>query len=347
LKNKSIFYIKSVKKFSSFNFLFRNRKKGWIGSDVCHSIILNPNKVLYLFGDTLIGKTKNNTRLPGFQMINNSIGILNIENGKTLDLKFHWKGKKHIISFFEKPKDLVGDFIWPTNGIIINKKLYIFCMAVNNSPDFSINIVGTIVIKINNYFDEPEAWVCKYWDFEFEKGIVHSALYHKDDWLYLFGAKKNVFDNSMILGRMRVDQIARESTAKHIKYYSGDNNWDFDLNNAIPMFSPGNSESNIYYHKDLKIYFTTTYVPKSNKIYLLYSKHLYGPWSKPKSIYTIPEHNKNFKVVSYAVRIQTWLSDVRDSLIISYATNEWNGMDNLLSKEGYNIYRPYFIEVKI
>ena len=31
-----------------------------------------------------------------------------------------------------------------------------------------------------------------------------------------------------------------------------------------------------------------------------------------------------------------------ESLIISYATNEYGGMDNLFTKKGYNIYRPYF-----
>ena len=47
------------------------------------------------------------------------------------------------------------------------------------------------------------------------------------------------------------------------------------------------------------------------------------------------------------MRIHTWASDATESLIISYATNEYGGMDNLFTKEGYNIYRPYFIQVRI
>ena len=47
------------------------------------------------------------------------------------------------------------------------------------------------------------------------------------------------------------------------------------------------------------------------------------------------------------MRIHTWASDATGSLIISYATNEYGGMDNLFTEKGYNIYRPYFIQVKI
>ena len=95
------------------------------------------------------------------------------------------------------------------------------------------------------------------------------------------------------------------------------------------------------------MFITTTYVPKNNKIYLLWSKKLTGPWSEPQCIYTVPEAKQDFKVVSYAMRIHTWASDATGSLIISYATNEYGGMDNLFTKKGYNIYRPYFIQVKI
>ena len=50
-------------------------------------------------------------------------------------------------------------------------------MAVNSTPDFSIDIDGTIVARIKNYFENPYDWDIEYWDFEFNKGIIHSSVY--------------------------------------------------------------------------------------------------------------------------------------------------------------------------
>ena len=38
-------------------------------------------------------------------------------------------------------------------------------MAVNSTPDFSIDIDGTIVVRIKNYFENPNDWDIEYWDF--------------------------------------------------------------------------------------------------------------------------------------------------------------------------------------
>ena len=339
--------ILSINKYTELDYLFDNQPEGWIGSDVCHSIDLKNNRILFLFGDTIIGKTHKNERSKDFKMINNAIGLMNSSRKEPKKMDFFWEIEKEPKSFFKQPKKMIGDFIWPTNGIVLKDGLYIFCMAVNSTPDFSIDIDGTIVVRIQNYFENPNDWDIEYWDFEFNKGIIHSSVYPQKDWLYFFGAKKNVFENNMVIARMKLKDLSNHASSKSLKFYIGGGYWSNNFNRAKPMFYPGNSESNIYYCKKNNNFITTTYVPKNNKIYLLWSKKLTGPWSEPQCIYTVPEAKQDFKVVSYAIRIHTWASDVTESLIISYATNEYGGMDNLFTKEGYNIYRPYFIQVRI
>ena len=151
----------------------------------------------------------------------------------------------------------------------------------------------------------------------------------------------------MVVARMKLNDLSNHASSQSLKFYNGGGCWSNNFSRAKAMFYPGNSESNIYYCKRNNIFITTTYVPKNNKIYLLWSKKLTGPWSEPQCIYTVPEAKQDFKVVSYAMRIHTWASDATGSLIISYATNEYGGMDSLFTKKGYNIYRPYFIQVKI
>ena len=339
--------IKSIKRYEPLNRFFDNQSDGWIGSDVCHSIDLGNEKILYLFGDTLIGKSFNQIRSKDFNMINNSVGIMTLNKKAPVNISFHWKNDNGARSIFKQPQNLIGDFLWPTNGIIYDDSLYIFCMAVNSTPDFSIDIEGTIIVKVKNYLDDPNQWCTEYWDFEFSGGIIHSGIYLKNNWLYFLGAKTNVFENNMILARIGKDQIARKACSEELKFYTRKGKWSAEINEAKSMFFPGNSESNIYFQKKSETYFTTTYVPKNNKMYLLSSKKLSGPWSRPKHIYTIPECEKKFSVVSYAMRIHSWISDINDSLVISYATNEFGGMDNLFTHDGCNIYRPYFIEVQL
>ena len=116
---------------------------------------------------------------------------------------------------------------------------------------------------------------------------------------------------------------------------------------SIQLFKPGNTETNIYYCDNTKLFFSTTYKPQDNRILLTWSSKLTGPWSNPVVIYDVPEKNKSFPVHSYAARIHGWLSQTKGVLIISYATNEFGGIDNLMRSEGMDIYRPRFIEVQL
>tara|TARA_Y100001934_G_C12366017_1_gene783487 strand:+ start:2373 stop:3416 length:1044 start_codon:yes stop_codon:yes gene_type:complete len=346
--NETQIKIKSVNRYQDLNTFFDYESEGWIGSDVAHSIVIGNNKILWLFGDTFIGETENKKRSTDCQMLNNSIGIMTIKNDNPNEMKFFWNkiGGKNF-SFFKQPDEMVGDFLWPTNGIVINDILYVFCMAVNTTQDHTIDIAGTISIKIHNCSETPEEWEMEYWDFQYEHGVVHSALFRKENYLYFLGFRGKVFKDSMFLGKLNIHDISNLKTSKSIKYFHKYDKWDISQKMAKPMFSPCNSESNIYYKKDINTYFTTTYFPKKNKLYLLWSKELYGPWSDPLHIYTIPERNRSFSVHSYAMRIHSWFSDQCGHLIISYATNEFGGLSNLFTSEGYDIYRPKFIRVEL
>ena len=59
-------------------------------------------------------------------------------------------------------------------------------MAVNQTMDNSIDIAGTVVIKIINYNDDPNKWVIDMWDFNYIDGIPHAGLYVSDSYLYFF-----------------------------------------------------------------------------------------------------------------------------------------------------------------
>ena len=61
--------------------------------------------------------------------------------------------------------------------------------------------------------------------FEFNKGIIHSSVYPQRDWLYFFGAKKNVFENNMVVARMKLNDLSNHASSKSLKFYNGGGCW--------------------------------------------------------------------------------------------------------------------------
>ncbi|MBH11068.1 MAG: hypothetical protein CMG74_12110 [Candidatus Marinimicrobia bacterium] len=339
--------VKSIKIYDQLDAYFDLEDNGWLGSDVAHSIKINQNLVLWLFGDTFIGKKMRDRRGNDWTFINNSIGLMKLKNNYPVDMKYYWSTENGSpASFFQNQSELPGDFLWPTNGIILNNHLIIFAMAVNQTLDNSINIAGAVVMKIINYSDNPGKWMIDMWNFNYTEGVPHAGLFSDDGYLYFFLTNRNCFSDGMMLGRISADFAKYKHSSESLEYFCGDN-WQYSNNNSKQLFKPSNTETNIYYCRRTKLFFSTTYRPRDNKILLIWSKKITGPWSEPLKIYDIPEKNRSFPVHSYAVRIHDWLSQERGTLIISYATNEYGGIDNLMQPEGIGIYRPRFIEVNI
>ena len=69
------FEIKIIKYDDIYDNLFVPQDTGWQGGDAAHSIKLNDNRVLWLFGDTFIGKNDYGKRKVLFPHINNSLAI--------------------------------------------------------------------------------------------------------------------------------------------------------------------------------------------------------------------------------------------------------------------------------
>ena len=339
--------IETVKPYKALDHFFDLQKNGWLGSDVAHSIQLNDKKVLWLFGDTFVGEREQNCRGKNWVFLNNTIGIMELKNNTPCDMKFYWGlNNSKPDSFFLTRKEIPGDFLWPTNGIVINDSLVIFCMAVNKTADQTIDIAGTVCIRVDNYLEEPNNWLFEIWDFKFNEGIPHAAFFKDDYYIYNFLTNRNYFNDGMYLGRNKKVFFRAKNDSKQMEFFNGDS-WDKKFSNAKECFYPSCSESNIYFDKKTKLFFTTTYRPQDNEMLLTWAERITGPWKKPIKIFEIPESNKQFSVHSYAMRIHGWLSDKTKRLIISYATNEFGGMDNLMMPEGMDIYRPKFVEVKL
>ena len=116
----------------------------------------------------------------------------------------------------------------------------------------------------------------------------------------------------------------------------------------MPQFRPVNTECTVNYERTCGLYLCFTYDPFGPDIYLTTSKELTGPWSRPKSIYQIPEHRRfPFPIIAYAVRQHPELSTRPGEIILTYVTNAPDDVGKLFTKAGSEIYVPRFLRLEL
>ena len=93
----SSFKIKEVKEDKEKSSWFMPREIGWLSGDAAHSIVLDENRILWIFGDTWTGKFENNTLIPDKWYVNNSIAIQQFDSLGNSEIEFIF-GKRGEIS---------------------------------------------------------------------------------------------------------------------------------------------------------------------------------------------------------------------------------------------------------
>lgn len=335
----------SVSPDTSMTQMLAAQSSGWIGSDVAHSIPLDNGKVLWLFGDTLIGNVSGGQREGGAAFINNSIGIQDTALAPPAGMQFYWGAGN--TSFFPHQPGTPGNFYWPTNGIYLNGELFLFCYSVSSG----LNLDRTTLIRVANPNDPPTAWIESYHDFGIGGNTLnfHSAIRVEPPHVYFLGSEQAGGSSHAVLARITIANLISGSLGSSLEYYSNPSSptWSSTTSSLVRLFTPGNTETSIHYEPTWSRYFATTYDVVTPTIYITTAPALTGPWSEPACIYEVPEHDAvSFPIWSYAARPHPEFSSVPGELVISYATNTVGTLAPLFTPEGLQIYVPKVIRAK-
>lgn len=147
-------------RIKDLNPLVPSRTKGLVSlHDGGHSIHLSKQKVLWLFGDSIIGpsKKKSEILLLKTKTGNDQIGRCNTgllcqgiprytKQGNLnsyyplkLEVDSNRKFASQLLPYLNEESFDAGDRIWPMGGIAVNKKIYIFTLKVNSKTGKSEN----------------------------------------------------------------------------------------------------------------------------------------------------------------------------------------------------------------
>ena len=361
VKKTSLSYtVESVSVDDEKNNWFMPQEKGWLAGDAAHSIQLDKNRILWIFGDTWPGSFTDEVLIPDLLYVHNSIAIQYIATDGESKFEFIFGDVEEGRSFFPQKSEMPGEYLWPTNGIILNNALYIFCQAVSHDETGWFGISGTVIIKVKNKDQHPSKWEKEYFDFNTPAWTdktpqvqYHSALFKEENFIYFMGFKAYPGEGKKeaILARtdtLKFLETMNSNDLEHLKRVGDrEEEWVKNLAEAKTIFEPGNTESNIQFIKDWGLYVTTTYSAIDNKLLLTYSNALVGPWSEPEIIYENPNINcpdpRNKCIETYAVRCHPELSTSVGQIVISYITS-YTGEYKDAPIESY---RPRFIKLQL
>jgi hypothetical protein len=326
-------------------------KEGWIGGDCVYSVELDRDRILWLFGDSLLGKVKNGRRTDA-TMVNNTVA-LQMGRGRYVRFRFiSGKGKDGKSAAFVTPADGKGWF-WMQSGVRIKDRLYLFMPQIEKAGEpgaFGFAHVGQWLAVVENPDDPPEKWKLKQHKLPFavfgakrERSWGAASLVVGEH-LYVFGYDeekgKGLGRRQLLVARIHANKLA-DFRAWRFRTAGG---WSEKADEAAGLAG------------GLATEFTVSSRPGGNGYVLVYTENGLGdrivartastpegPWSAPVLLYRCPEMAKDKGVFCYAAKAHPWASR-EDELLVSYCVNAWK-FGRLFDDE--RVYRPRFVWVPL
>jgi len=270
---------------------------GWLAADGTISLLLPDGNTLWLFGDCFIGEKSGEFGIN----TSNSTFIHNaaiIDNGSVLQT-VHGGTSEHPTSLI--PEDGTNLF-WPEHATIEDDTIKIFAVEIiltknNNITDLNFTVGRTHIAS----FKYPEM---EYISTKLVNCITDSTMrfgtqiLKKDDYTYIFG-KKDITNNGLT---WPIPVLARvnNSVDDPWYFYAGEDNWSLNCDEAVPIGDRPMSESFSVYEKNNKFYLIMHEIWFVNKLFILESDDITGPWNrkitggKENAFCILPKHENNF-----------------------------------------------------
>ena len=340
---KSLIKIKNIEDLGP---QFANNNHKMVGQDGAYSIPLN-EKTFWFFGDTLIGARTEDESLwyPDGQRIGagSMSGTGNIEemltntglllSGKVLEGKL--KNFEYILNDNGSLKQIIPLLesedhdqyrIWCLHGIKIKEKLYLFyqkveMLDIDGILPVNFDLVGTGLAVGNDknwqfkrLYNENDYIIWNNIQPQFATSVLNNI--EVDGYIYLYGVIKNKENiQECYIARALPDRFEDFSS---YEYFTSKNNWDANINNAIPIFSGMPNELSVSYNNYFSCYLAVHSYDLTGKIVARTSPTPYGPWSDIVELYQVEAERKldlPYPILIYAGKEHPELSE-KDGKII-------------------------------
>jgi hypothetical protein len=236
--------IKSVEADPVYDPVFVPQKRGFLGADGAASVALGNGRVLWVFGDTVLGKIRDGKREG--PMVRNSIAILDQSAGAPGKVAYHWDFADRIPGdFFRPPSEESREWYWPGCGVMVDGTAYLFLTRLTNtdgSMGMGFETVDCTLFRIANPADPPERWQMTKADLGYgnQHFNINAAAYVESGFVYLLGYSDGPMNlplqRAAILCRLPVAALKADKPGEAIEFWSEGGKWLPKPDNATTLF---------------------------------------------------------------------------------------------------------------
>lgn len=345
------------------NKLFQKDAK-WRGSDDAYSIKLGKERILWLFGDTLVSSNKKIvSRTPkNIVMLRNTIGIQRGSNPETATMKYFYTSKNNASdtqAFFENPSIDKKNWLWPGDCTLLDdgKTLIVFFMNIMpTDTGLKFDIAGHEIAIVNNSHEEPNKWDIRWVEHlnQYSKLKIllgSGGVITEENHLYAYGFSSNKKIKGITLARWPLKLFKQDTpNLSNPEWWTNKMSWvqNNELKDIKPKvlwdkqqteFTVTKLEEELYVM--FQAYPLDGYIGNSDLVARV-STSLTGPWSEMFIVYSKLYREKSCPkdIMVYAGKYHPEL--VGSNYIFTYATNT-QSMETLWNYQ--TIYYPSFLKM--
>ncbi|MCU0540488.1 MAG: DUF4185 domain-containing protein, partial [Desulfobacterales bacterium] len=189
---------------------------GWTGGDGAYTIPLGDGRILWLLGDSFIGKVEAGRRVDS-RLVNNAAAL---QAGRALSRSslsfFHRSAEDGLPAALFQPADGVGWF-WPYHGVKTDRGLYLFLLQVEAAEGpaaFGFRLVATWLAEVENPEAPPQNWSLAARKIPWADGrrLFGSSVLVQDGFVYVYGTVDEAVDGfvrkQVVLARAPAERLA-------------------------------------------------------------------------------------------------------------------------------------------
>ncbi len=350
------------------------KNEGWFGGDGIFGIPMDGKEfvtatdstiTLFTFGDTMIGHHDGKTLVPeDFQMINNSVGILQGNTPNKSQISFHWKEgedpKDKALFKPITPNSETDDYYWLGDGFVNTEgddNLYIFAYPVREKDTtgiggFNFQQVGVNLIQIPKgskppYLDHAQLET-PFFDSETQTSFG-SAIYvntrsagapDPDGYVYTYAVSNQEGTKGLLVARVQPKNYVKFD---QWRFWNGQD-WVPEMGEAIIIARDVSNEMSVSPTSDGKIVLTYQRFTMGPEVAIQIGESLVGPFGEPEIVYRTTENETNETYFTYNAKAYPHLSKP-GTLLASYNVNSFDFWADILKDP--NLYRPRFLEIPL
>lgn len=332
--------------------LLKFRKRGWLGADGATSVPLGDAKILWLFGDTIIGNVSPEGKRIG-TIIRNSIALHNVSRGLPGEVVYYWDLTNAVPGSFFMAENFEKEYCyWPLAAAAVDGELYVFAPQIYGHDITSFSIGKLHLLRIYNPLDSPTRWSMSITNLGVGGNHQHfcAAAFVEKPYIYLLGfddgPTSDPAHRRMVLARSHIDRLKNAREHDALEFWTQTDigkMWADKPHNLATLFEPGVTETSVQFFPQWKQYCAIT-MDEQGIIYIISAPSLSGPWSKPLKVFEIPEMKLNNDYFPTASKTHPELAIDPDELIITYVINTNNFLSLFTDPD---IYYPRFVRVKL